>query len=634
MLDDIQSPQDLKKLNIDELKTLCGEIRGFLIETVKRTGGHLSPNLGVVELTVALHYVFDTPEDDIIWDVGHQCYVHKILTGRRARFDTLRSFGGLSGYPNPRESCYDPVHTGHSSTSLSIASGMARAKELKHDKSHTLAVIGDGSFTGGLVFEALNTISHQKLPVIAVLNDNGMTISESVGGITRYFNKLRTSEGYVRFKRKVEFGVAKMPGIGGAIQRFLYRTKEFIKNLFIPENLFRDMGMLYYGPFDGHNLKELIHVFTSIKHTVDRPVILHIKTQKGKGYEPSENDPSSFHGIAGVSINGDGSIPLEEHGKSYSAIFGEEMCALAEKDENIHAITAAMSTGTGLTEFAARFPGRLTDVGIAEQHAVDYAMGLSIKGLKPVVAIYSTFLQRAYDQLIHDIGIANSKVIFCIDRAGLVPGDGETHQGVFDISFIRSIPNFRLMLPATGEELRMMLRFAYENWDGPIALRYPRDSVNEIAGYKPEDHPLAWGESCRVREGKDALIVSTGTLLREAVKAAKHLEKENNISVEIVNLRFAKPINRNRIEEFSKGKRPVLIIEEGIKTGGVAEYLTCEISRLNPGKKVACVAVPDEFPPIGSREKLLLHYGLTYARIADKIRSLLSGKFAALGSGE
>ncbi|NPV00892.1 MAG: 1-deoxy-D-xylulose-5-phosphate synthase [Brevinematales bacterium] len=627
LMEEVQSPQDLKKLSLEQLTTLCGEIRAFLIDSVQRTGGHLSPNLGVVEITVALHYVFDTPGDDIIWDVGHQCYVHKILTGRAGSFDKLRSYGGLSGYPNPKESPYDTVHAGHSSTSLSIASGIARAKQLSGGKSHTIAVIGDGSFTGGLVFEALNTISHQNLPVITLLNDNGMTISESVGGITRYFNKLRTSESYLRFKRKVEFGVAKMPGIGGAIRRFLFRTKEFIKNIFVPENLFRDMGMLYYGPFDGHNLKELIGVFTSIKHTVDRPVILHIKTQKGRGFEPSESDPGKFHGIAGISVNGDGSIPLPENGKSFSAVFGETALELADKDPSIHVITAAMTTGTGLSEFAKKYPGRHTDVGIAEQHAVDYAMGMSIKGLKPVVAIYSTFLQRAYDQLVHDIGIGRSKVLFCIDRAGLVPGDGETHQGIFDIAYLRMIPNFRVMLPATGKELRMMMEYALDKWDGPFSIRYPKDAANEIAGYRPEDFPIIEGEPVTVHAGKDVLVISTGTMLRDTLKAAKILEKDDNISAEIVNLRFAKPINKNKVRDFAAGKRPILIIEEGVANGGVSEHLAYEIREQNPKKEVGILAIPDEFPAIGTREKLLQHYGLTYGKIADTIRSLLKKVF-------
>jgi 1-deoxy-D-xylulose-5-phosphate synthase len=627
LMEEIQSPQDLKILSLEQLTALCGEIRAFLIESVQQTGGHLSPNLGVVEITVALHYVFDAPHDDILWDVGHQCYVHKILTGRAGKFGTLRGWGGLSGYPNPKESPYDTCHAGHSSTSLSIASGIARAKQLNGEKSHTIAVIGDGSFTGGLVFEALNTISHQNLPVITLLNDNGMTISESVGGITRYFNKLRTSESYVRFKRRVEFGVAKMPGIGGAIRRFLFRLKEFIKNIFVPENLFRDMGMLYYGPFDGHNLKEIIGVFTSIKHTVDRPVILHIKTQKGRGFEPSENDPGKFHGITGISVNGDGSIPLPEHGKSYSALFGETVLELADKDPAIHVITAAMTTGTGLSEFAEKYPERHTDVGIAEQHAVDYAMGMSLKGFKPVVAIYSTFLQRGYDQLVHDIGIGRGRVLFCIDRAGLVPGDGETHQGIFDIAYLRMIPNFRVLLPATGKELRMMIEYALEKWDGPYAIRYPKDVANEIAGYRPEEHPLIEGDSVKVHEGKDILIISMGTMLRDTLKAVKILEKEENISAEIVNLRFAKPINKNRIKDFAEGKRPILIIEEGIKEGGVSEHLAYEIREMSQKKEVHVLAIPDEFPAIGTREKLLQHYGLTYGKIADTIKSLLKKVF-------
>ncbi|MGA2143127.1 MAG: 1-deoxy-D-xylulose-5-phosphate synthase, partial [Brevinematales bacterium] len=445
MLESVNYPEDLKKIKPADLSLLAGEIREFLIETVTKTGGHLSPNLGVVELTIALHYVFNAPIDDIIWDVGHQSYVHKILTGRKSCFGTLRMKNGLKGYPCPGESPFDPVHTGHSSTSLSIAAGIARAKIMSGDKSNTIAVIGDGSFTGGMAYEAINTISHDNLPVIIILNNNGMSISHNVGGITKYFKKLQISRPYLKFKRNLESIMLKrVPLIGRPLVGMLYKIKERIKSIVVRKNFFEDMGISYCGPIDGHNIKKLIETFEEIKN-INKSIIIHVVTTKGKGYKPSEDNPGHYHGITGIAINGDTSIPIEKEEDSYSKVFGKTLVRLAHDDPEIFAITAAMKTGTGLKEFADLYPGRFTDVGIAEQHAVDYAVGLSLKGKKPVVAIYSTFLQRGFDQLVHDAGISKARVLFCLDRAGLVPGDGETHQGIFDISYLRMIPDFTIM---------------------------------------------------------------------------------------------------------------------------------------------------------------------------------------------
>lgn len=618
ILDKVNSPADLKSLDRDELEALAGEIREFLIEKVTRTGGHLSPNLGVVELTIAIHKVFDAPKDDIVWDVGHQTYVHKILTGRKNEFDGLRCEGGLSGFTSPKESVYDVVHAGHSSTSLSIAAGIAMAKRLKGDKSATVAVIGDGAFTAGMVYEALNSLAHYRLPVVIILNDNGMSISKNVGGISNYFNHLRTSHSYIRFKRGLEKFLNNLSRIGRFMERMLYKTKQFLKEIFMPGRFFQDMGINYYGPFDGHNIEDLTELLEGFKDT-DRPVLIHIETKKGKGYEPSETDPCGYHGIKGISINGDGSIPIPDEGKSYSSIFGETLCELAKHDNWIVAVTAAMGTGTGLSEFAKLYPDRFDDVGIAEQHAVTYALGLSLKGYKPVVAIYSTFLQRGYDQLVHDIGIAKAKVLFCIDRSGLVPGDGETHQGIFDIAFLRTIPNFTVMAPACGKEFVMMLKWALSHLDGPIAIRYPKEAAADLEGfYDPEVHPLDTLEPVTVRKGADATVVCSGTVLEAALAAAKVCEKKK-VRVEIINLRFIKPINNKVLGKIAASGRPLLVIEEGVRTGGTGEFIAAEVCRSNPSKKVEILSLPDEFPGVGSREGLLSSYQLTADKIADKI---------------
>jgi len=622
VLEQVNLPGDIKKLSLSELNQLAADIRDFLITNVTKTGGHLSPNLGVVELTIALHYVFDASHDDIIWDVGHQSYVHKILTGRKNLFDSLRKRGGLKGYPWPQESLYDPVHTGHSSTSLSIASGMAKSKQLGRISTNTIAVIGDGSFTGGLAYEALNTIAHDNLPVIVILNDNGMCISRNVGGIAKYFMKLQSSRSYFHLKKVLESVMLhKIPLVGKPVVSLLYRIKESIKSFFLKKNFFEDMGISYYGPIDGHDIKVLIETFREVKD-ISKPIIVHVVTKKGKGFKPSEDNPVHYHGISPISLNGDSSIPIEKEEKSYSFFFGKILCKLAQKDPSIIAITAAMKSGTGLKEFSEKFPDRFIDVGIAEQHAVDFAFGLSLKGKKPVVAIYSTFLQRGFDQLIHDIGIARAKVLFCIDRAGLVPADGETHQGIFDISYLRLVPGFTIMLPACRSEMEIMIEYAINNLNGPVAIRYPKDEATEIQEYRAGKYPIVIGEWVTVKKGKDLIIVSTGTLLKEAIKAIKSVEK-NNFQIEVLNLRFAKPISYNIIEYLSGDDRPILILEEGIFVGGVSEYIALEVLRRNRRKKVEYIVIPEEYPSTGSRKELLEQYGLDATGIERKIKNLI-----------
>lgn len=617
LLETLNSNEDLKKLSRSEMEQLAKEIREFLVAKVSKTGGHLAPNLGVVEITLALHRVFDSPRDSFIWDVGHQVYVHKILTGRRDDFSTLRQKDGLSGFPKPQESEHDIIHAGHSSTSLSVAAGIAQAKRLEGNKSATIAVIGDGSFTAGMVYEALNTLSHQKLPVIIILNDNGMSISENVGGISNYFDHIRTSRPYLRFKNKFQRLLEKIPGVGCMMKKSLYGIKESIKEGIIPGKFFQDLGISYYGPYNGHHLEDLEKLFSEFKN-IDKPILIHLHTIKGKGFLPSESDPTSYHGIGPV-CSDDDSIPLQKSGISYSKVFGEKMLKLSEKDEKICAITAAMSTGTGLCDFSHTYPNRFYDVGIAEQHAVTFSAGLAIRGFKPVVAIYSTFLQRAYDQVMHDVGIGNYGVLFCLDRAGLVPGDGETHQGIFDIAFLRTVPNMSILLPSTKSELEMMMEESLSRLSSPIAIRYPK----EIASDPKNIPPLEWGEGALYEEGKDVILVSCGALLENCLSAREELKSEKTDAA-VFNLRFAKPSSEKTLKFLSSDSRPVLFIEEGIEKGGIAESLAFEILKKNQKKKIRVLAVPDEFPPVGTRDELLKKYGFSARNIKNVALNLIN----------
>lgn len=622
MLEKINLPEDLISLSPEDLEKLAEDIRSYLIEKVTLCGGHLSPNLGIVELTIALHKVFNCPQDDFLWDVGHQCYVHKILTGRKDQFDRLRKKDGLSGFPSPLESLYDTFHAGHSSTSLSLAAGIAKAKMLNNRDSHTIAIIGDGSFTGGMIYEALNTIGHDNLPVIIILNDNGMSISRNVGGISQYLKKLQTSQSYLHIKRRLETLLQKKLPFGRRFVGLFYRLKELFKSTLIKRNFFEDMDICYYGPIDGHDIHKLIDTFHEIKG-ITKPIIIHVITTKGKGYAPSEDNPGKYHGIAGAKIPDESSPRVcKDEGEAYSEVFGKTLTEIADKDPKIFAITAAMKSGTGLNSFAEKHPSRFSDVGIAEEHAVDYAIGLSLQGYKPVVAIYSTFLQRSYDQLIHDAGIANAKILFCLDRAGLVPGDGETHQGIFDIAYGRTIPNFTLLMPSTKKEMQMMLEHSTQHLDSPIMLRYTKEEARDIPEYDPFKYPLVKGEGVSVLPGNDGLIISTGTLLRIAIEARSHLISDK-YNIEVFNLRYAKPISNNNLNYFAGKKCPVLIVEEGIQTGGVAEYIAQEIRKLNSACRIDIIAIPDVFPSIGTRDELLTDFQFTSTDIVQKMKALL-----------
>lgn len=561
ILSKIKSPDDVKRLSREDIPKLCTEIREKLVETVSVNGGHLSPNLGVVELTVALNRSFNFPKDSIVWDVGHQSYTHKLLTGRFDDFDTLRQKDGISGFPKRSESKYDDFNTGHSSTSISAAFGIANAKHLIGDNSYTVAVIGDGSFTGGLAFEAMNNAGRFNKNFIVVLNDNKMSISKNVGAFPRYLTTVRIQPWYIRVKNATEKAVSKIPLLGNPINAFLRRSKSKIKNLVYKNTLFDCFGFTYLGPIDGHSVDELENAFSVVKK-INSPVILHVVTKKGKGYQPAEEKPGEFHGIGRFDI--DSGEPLSSH-RGFSYVFGKTMCDFAEKDRKICAITAAMSSGTGLTDFSKKFKERFFDVGIAEEHAVTFGCGLASRGLRPVFAVYSTFLQRAYDQLIHDSALGNIHLVLAVDRAGIVGNDGETHQGVFDVSMLNSIPNTTVFSPSYFIGLKKSLGTAIYMCDSLAVVRYPRGG--EL--YKPDDYgeesidyDIYGSRDC------DNLLITYGRLFSYACKAKEMLEKKG-IKLCILKLCRIRPINREAVE-FSSGFKNVWFFEEGIKNGGIA----------------------------------------------------------------
>ncbi|MEK6645258.1 MAG: 1-deoxy-D-xylulose-5-phosphate synthase [Candidatus Firestonebacteria bacterium] len=613
LLDEINSPDDLKFLNVDELTSLAQEIREEIIHTVSNTGGHLAPNLGVVELTVALHYVFNCPKDKLIWDVGHQCYTHKLLTGRKDRFGTLRQFGGISGFPRREENIYDVFNTGHASTSISSALGMAMARDLSGDNYKVLAVVGDASLSGGMAFEALNHAGHCGKDLIIVLNDNEMAISPNVGALSVYLNKIITGEFFRKAKLDVKnIILKKFPKIGPGITRVARLAEESIKGLIAPGIIFEELGFTYVGPIEGHNIKYLVETFKSIK-SMKGPLLVHIITKKGKGYKPAEENPVFYHGTAPFNIK-TGKPKSEDKSKTYTKIFAEELVSLAEKDKKILAITASMAEGTGLALFAKNFPDRFFDVGMAEEHAVTFAAGLAVNGYKPVVTIYSTFLQRAYDQIVHDVCIQNLPVIFVLDRAGIVPDDGATHQGIFDFSYLRHIPNIIVMAPSDEQELKKMLELAFV-LNTPVAIRYPKAKIIKLK----HKSKLEIGKAEHLCEGKDLAILSIGSMVSPALESCKLLE-EKNISVLLVNMRFLKPIDRNTIINIGKSIKKIITVEENVLEGGfgsaVLEVLADE--KLD-NVKLLRLGLPDEFPEHGKRELLLEKYNLTSKGIFEQV---------------
>ena len=610
-LEYIDSPDDIKKLNTDELIQLSDEIREFLLKKVSKTGGHLASNLGVVELTLAMHNVFDTKKDKIVWDVGHQSYVHKIVTGRKDKFDTLRKLNGLSGFPKTCESNHDCFNTGHSSTSISAALGMAKARDMKSEDYSVVAVIGDGAFTGGMAFEGLNDGGRLNSNFIVILNDNEMSITPNVGGLSRSFSKMRTGPFYTKTKEDIDNFLDKLPNLGGKTREAIRRIKGTIKYLITPGAIFESFGYKYYGPVDGHNIEELTMALNTAKRS-KKPVFIHVFTQKGRGYSFAEERPDRFHGIAPFEVE-TGETLVKSGSPDFSSVFGAALCKEAEINNRIVAVSAAMVTGTGLTEFSKLYPKRLFDVGIAEQHAVTSSAGLAMNGMLPVVAIYSSFLQRAYDQIIHDVATQKLHVIFAIDRAGIVGEDGETHQGVFDLSFLSHIPNMTIMAPADYNELRDMLHYAIYNTTGPVAIRYPRGRGLESIG---QYHPVNSATSVTLSEGSDVCLLAVGSMVQNAVEAAEIL-KSKGVSAGVINARFVKPIDCNAIIASAQKYKKIITIEDNSLMGGFGSSVLSLLNARDIHCRVKTLGLPDDFINHGTRNELIKLVGLDSNSIAE-----------------
>lgn len=621
LLDKVNDPQDLKTMNLAELEQLASEIRAFLIEQLSATGGHLASNLGVVELTLAIHYLFDSPTDKFIFDVGHQSYVHKMLTGRKDRFSTLRKYKGLSGFVKRVESEHDVWEAGHSSTSLSAAMGMAIARDAKGESNRVVAVIGDGALTGGMAFEALNHIGHERKKVMVILNDNEMSIAPNVGALHHYLGKIRSGKPYNKVKDELEYLLKKIPAIGGTIAKSLERVKDSLKYLVMNGVLFEELGYTYFGPLDGHHLPQLIESLKSADN-VDGPVLLHVVTVKGKGYQPAEADSHKWHGISPYKIESGKVLKAVGAPPMYTEVFGRTLIELARSDEKIIAVTPAMPGGSGLLEFAAEFPKRMFDVGIAEQHAATMCAALAMDGMKPVFAVYSTFLQRAYDQVVHDICRHNANVVFAIDRAGFVGADGETHHGVYDIAFLRHIPNIVVMMPKDENELRHMLKTAIDYEQGPIAVRYPR--TNGI-GVKLDEklQPIPIGTWEVLREGKQAAVIAVGPMVQLAEEAAHALAKEN-IHIYVVNARFIKPLDAEVLSMLAKKRIPLLTVEEAAIAGGLGSAIAEHYAEHHVQVNLKIMGVPDRFIEHGSIKEQREEVGLTAEHIAVNVRAQLA----------
>ena len=620
LLNKIDSPKDIKNLNYDALKELAQEIRDYMIEVISKNGGHLAPNLGVVELTLALHKVFNCPKDKIIWDVGHQSYIHKIITGRREAFKTLRQYNGLSGFPKIQESEYDAFGTGHSSTSISAALGMVIARDLKGEDNEVIAVIGDGSMTGGMAYEALNNAGDLQKKLIIILNDNEMSIAKNVGAMSDYLYQLRTAKTYTRIKKDLE-GWLKHKNYGENIINIVRRVKGSVKYLLVPGSVFEHLGFKYYGPVDGHDLEHLVEVLEVAKATPG-PVIIHVITKKGKGYEPAEKSPNKFHGTGPFDIATGKKITKPGAPVTYTEVFGKTLVDIAKDDKKIVAITAAMPDGTGLNYFADAYPDRFFDVGIAEQHAVTAAAGMAAAGLHPVVAVYSTFMQRAFDSVLHDICMQNLPVVLGLDRAGLVGDDGYTHHGVFDYSYLRLMPQMTIMAPKDENELRHMLATAI-NFNGPIALRYPRGSGLGVDITEPL-HTLPIGKAEEIKTGSDVCLWAAGSMVEEAVKAAEALA-EQGISAGVVNMRFVKPLDTELLVKTALQCKNIVTLEEGTVEGGAGSAVLEELNDNGlVGKvKVLNLGIPDKYIPHGDKKLLLRDIGLDHDSIVKRIAEFL-----------
>lgn len=623
LLDKINSPADVKKLSDEQLKQLAAEIRQLLIKVISHTGGHLAPNLGVVELTLALHKVFNTPQDKLVFDVGHQAYIHKIITGRREQFPTLRQYGGLSGFPKRSESEHDAFGTGHSSTSISAALGMAVARDLQGEDYNVVAIIGDGSMTGGMAFEALNNAGTLHKKMVVVLNDNEMSISKNVGAMSDYLYHLRTGETYNKIKNDIE-GWLKNMEFGTDVLKAIRRLKGSVKYLMVPTSIFEELGFTYLGPVDGHDIHGLIEVLQAAKK-IDGPVMVHVLTKKGKGYKPAEESPNKFHGTGPFEIATGKKITNPAAPISYTEVFGKTITELADSDKKIVGLTAAMPDGTGLNIFAQAHPDRFFDVGIAEQHAVTAAAGMAAAGMKPVTAIYSTFMQRAYDSILHDICMQKLHVTMCLDRAGLVGDDGYTHHGVFDYAYLRSIPNMTIMAPKDENELRHMLKTAL-SFNGSISVRYPRGSGVGVDITEPM-HELPIGKAEVLREGKELCFWAIGSMVQSAVQAADKL-KEQGIDAGVVNMRFAKPLDKELLIEHAKRYGKIVTLEEGVLAGGVGSEVLeiLDDAGLLQQCAVLRLGIPDEFVTHGDKKLLFRDLGLDTDAIVQKAAAFVKGE--------
>ena len=621
ILDKIKKPNDIHKIPLAEFPQLAEEIRSFLIESVSRTGGHLASNLGVVELTLALHNVLDFPDDKLIWDVGHQAYTHKILTGRKGEFETLRKEGGLSGFPKRGESNCDSFDAGHSSDSISAGLGYVHARDLLGESYHVVSVIGDGALTGGMAYEALNNAAELETNFIIVLNDNNMSISPNVGGMSNYLSAIRTAEAYTGMKMSLNKAVKKIPRVGTAMVDAVRRTKSSIKQLFIPGMLFENMGLTYLGPVDGHNMRQMMRLFNEAKR-VKGPVVVHVLTEKGRGYEPARQNPDMFHGIGPFDIK-TGKPTQKKVCPGYTDVFADALCQVAAEEEKLVAITAAMPDGTGLKKFSQRFPDRFFDVGIAEEHAVSFAAGLALGGVVPVVAIYSSFLQRAVDQMLHDVCMQKLHVIFAVDRAGLVGADGETHQGNFDISYLSMMPGMTVMAPKNDWELKEMLRFAVKA-DGPVAIRYPRGNAYQgLQGYQAA---VEMGKSEVLHSGCKVAVLALGSMVEICADVCSELQKAG-IDPTFVNVRFVKPLDTALLDQLAKNYSLVVTVEENVQNGGFGQHVCGYMEEHHPAVQVLPVAIPDRFVPHGGVDSLRAQLGLSANAIAEKIKKI-SGNYS------
>ena len=615
ILEQIKGPQDIKQMSLEELGQLAQEIRAFLIEKISHTGGHLASNLGVVELTIAMYRTFDLPEDKVIWDVGHQSYTHKILSGRMAEFDELRQYGGLSGFPKRKESPYDCFDTGHSSTSISAGLGIAQGRDILGQDYEVVSVIGDGALTGGMAYEALNNAARMKKNFIIVLNDNKMSISENVGGMSRYLNGLRTGSGYNDLKKNVANALDRIPVVGAPMIDKIKRTKNSIKQLFIPGMLFENMGITYLGAVDGHNISQLCKVFREAKK-LDHAVLVHVLTKKGKGYKPAEKNPSRFHGVDPFDVTTGKSLKEKQY-PSYTEVFSRKLCQLAKERPNLVALTAAMPDGTGLSDFARHYPGRFFDVGIAEAHAVTSAAGMAAAGLKPVVAVYSSFLQRAYDQVLHDVCIQDLPVVFAVDRAGLVGSDGETHQGIFDYSFLTSIPNMSVMAPKNLWELRAMLEFSMD-YNRPLAIRYPRGEA--YRGLRDFREPIVYGKGEMLYEEEGIALLAVGSMVSTAEHIRQKLKAEGR-SCTLANGRFVKPFDRELVDRLAEWHKVIVTLEENVLQGGYGLPVTAYIHEHYPHRRVLNIGIPDAYVEHGNVSVLREGLGIDSDSIIKTMKS-------------